>query len=181
MTEWVAWAATRLLQWRIGLLWLMVVAAATAAGAAEPPAWTLLAAAALVVQFRLWDDLADLPHDRVHAPQRVLVRSTRPGAFRGLLWLSVAPIALAFALLQGWPRLAAYLLLLASAAAIYRTTDSLGARRRLRAQLVLLKYPAFVLLLAEQPAAWRAVAAALVLHAALALHEWHDQRTGSPS
>jgi 4-hydroxybenzoate polyprenyltransferase len=180
MPELVAWTRTRILQWRIALLWLMVLTAAIAAGARGSPAWTLLIAAALVAQFRLWDDLEDLPYDRVHAPQRALVRSTNLGAFRVVLAASVGLVASAFALLLEWERAGAYLLLLVALAAIYRTTDSRGPRRPLRAQLVVLKYPGFVLLLADQPATPRALAAALALYAALALHERHDQRTGPP-
>ena len=82
--------------------------------------------------------------------------------------------------MQGWPRVAAYLLLLAAVATLYRTTSGIGARRTLRTQLVLLKYAGFVLLLADDPLAPRALAAALALQAALAVHEWNDQRTAPP-
>jgi len=180
MPDLVAWTRTRIMQWRIALLWLLVLVAAIAAGTSGSRAWTLLIAAALIVQFRLWDDLEDLPHDRVHAAQRVLVRCTRLGAFRLAFASSVALVAAAFALLQGWERALAYMLLLAAMAAIYRTMDGNGPRRALRAQLVLLKYTAFVLLLAHDPATPRALAAALALYAVLAVHEWHDQRCVPP-
>jgi hypothetical protein len=65
-------------------------------------------------------------------------------------------------------------------ATLYRTTSGIGARRTLRTQLVLLKYAAFVLLLADDPVAPRALAAASALYVALAAHEWNDQRTAPP-
>lgn len=180
MPDLVAWARTRIAQWRIALLWLVVLAAALAAGARDAPAWTLLFSAALIVQFRLWDDLEDLAHDRVHAPQRVLVRCSRLGPFRIAFTASVGLVAAAFALFGGWERVLPYLLLLAAVAALYRTLDGNGPRRALRAQLVLLKYSGFVLLLAHDPAAPRALAAAFALYAMLAVHEWHDQRSVAP-
>ena len=39
------------------------------------------AALVLVWQFRLWDDLEDLPFDRIHHPDRVLVASGMRGGF----------------------------------------------------------------------------------------------------
>jgi 4-hydroxybenzoate polyprenyltransferase len=172
-----AWARTRIAQWRIALLWLVVLAAALAASPRDSPAWTLLFSAALIVQFRLWDDLEDLTHDRVHAPQRVLVGCTRLGPFRIAFATSIGLVAAAFALFGGWERVLPYVLLLAAVAAIYRTLDANGPRRALRAQLVLLKYSGFVLLLAHDPAAPRALAAAFALYVLLAAHEWLDQRS----
>jgi hypothetical protein len=175
----LAWARTRLAQPRIAALWLLVLAAMLAAGPQGPAAWTPALSAVLIAQFRLWDDLADLPHDRVHALERVLVRSRRPGAFHVVLTASLALVAVALAALDGWTRALAYAALVAAAAALYRTTDSTGPRRWLRAQLVLAKYPAFVLLLAEDPASLRAIAAALLLYAVLGVHESRSARSGA--
>ncbi len=175
MGELLAWLRTRVLQPRIALLWLAVLAAALAAGAAA--AWTALASAALVVQFRLWDDLEDVPHDRVHAPDRTLVRSASLGTLRVVLWTSIALLGLAIASVQGWPHAAAYALLVAAVAVLYRALAAAGPQRPLRSQLVLLKYPAFVLLLAADPAAPRALAAALALYAVLGAYEWRDRRS----
>ncbi len=180
MTELLAWVGTRILRWRIALLWLLVLAASFAAGTLDVMSWTLPVTAVLIVQFRLWDDLEDLPHDRVHAPQRVLVQCTLLRPFRLAFAASVGAVAVGFALLQGWPRVTAYLLLLAAMATLYRTTSGIGAWRTLRTQLVLLKYAGFVLLLADDPLAPRALAAALALHAALAVHDWIDQRPAPP-
>lgn len=174
MAELLAWLRTRVVQWRIALLWLALAAAVIAAGACEPRAWTLAVAAALLVQYRLWDDLEDLPHDRTRAPERVLVRCTELLPFRLALGVSFGLVAT----LLAWQRTVAYLLLLAALAAVYRATAASAALRSLRVNLVLLKYPAFVLLLSIDPATPRALAAATVLYVVLVVHEWRDARAG---
>ena len=35
----------------------------------------------MVFQFRLWDDLGDLPYDRIHHSQRVLCRASSPASY----------------------------------------------------------------------------------------------------
>ena len=179
MHELAAWVHTRVLQMRIALLLVLVAGAALAADARGPWPWVLAASAALVLACRLWDDLMDLPHDRLHAPQRALVRSGRLGPFRAALGASLALIVGAFAWQQGWLRAIACLLLLGALAAVYRFTVSTGAHRARRAALVLLKYPAFVLLLARAPFAPRALAAAALLYALLLWHERRDATTGT--
>jgi len=180
MTDLIAWIRTRIVLWRVALLWLVVLAATFAAGTRNALTWTLFVTAVLIVQFRLWDDLEDLPHDRFHAPQRVLVRCTRLQPFRLAFATSVGVVAAALALLQDREHAAAYLVLLAALATIYRMTDGTGPQRALRAQLVLLKYAGFVLLLADEPAAPRALVTASALYATLAVQEWNDQRTAPP-
>jgi hypothetical protein len=175
----LSWARTRLAQPRIAALWLAVLAAVLAAAPHGAPGWTLLVSAALIAQFRLWDDLEDLPHDRVQSPDRVLVRSRELTASRVAAALSIGLVGAAFATLDGWERALAYAALVVAVAALYRTMDSSGPRRGLRAQLVLLKYPAFVLLLAADPGAPRAIAAALALYGVLGFHEWRTERPGA--
>jgi hypothetical protein len=175
--ELAGWFRTRVLQPRIALLWLVVLAAAAAAGTNGAIAWATFASAALIVQFRLWDDLEDLPHDRVHAPDRTLVRTANLGPFRAVLWASIFVFALAIASVQGWARAGAYVLVVAATVVLYRAMDSIGPRRALRSQLVLLKYPAFVLLLAAEPVAPNAIAAALVVYGVLGTYEWRDRKT----
>jgi hypothetical protein len=176
VAELVAWARTRLAQPRIAALWLVVLAAVLAAAPRGAPGSTLLLSAALIAQFRLWDDLEDLPHDRVHAPDRVLVASRELLAFRVALAASIGLVGVGFATVDGWARAGAFAALVLAMAVLYRTMDSTTSRRWLRAQLVLLKYPAFVLLLAEEPASPRAIAAALVLCGVLGFHEWRGER-----
>jgi hypothetical protein len=174
----LSWARTRLAQPRIAALWLVVLAAVLAAAPRGALGWTLLVSAALIAQFRLWDDLEDLPHDRVHAPERVLARSRNLLALRVAAAASIGLVGVAFATRDGWARAGAYAALVVAVAVLYRTMDSSGPRRWLRAQLVLLKYPAFVLLLAADPGAPRAIAAALVLYGVFGFHEWRGARSG---
>ena len=105
----------------------------------------LLLGIALVVQFRLWDDLEDRIRDRATHPTRVLV--TAPAEpFRILLFVLTA---IAIALSAGrQPALAALLALNAAGWCTYRLV-----RRRLslngwRFGLLPLKYPGFVTVLA---------------------------------
>ena len=100
---------------------------------------------ALVVQFRLWDDLEDRHRDRATHPTRVLV-NVRPEPFRILLLVLTA----AAVVLSAGERaaLAATLVLNAAGWCAYRL-----ARRRLslnawRFGLLPLKYPGFVTVLA---------------------------------
>jgi len=173
------WLRTRVLQPRIALLWLVVLAAVAAAGTNGALAWAALASAALIVQFRLWDDLEDVPHDRVHAPDRTLVRSADLRPCRVVLWGSILLLALAIAAVHEWTRAGAYVLLVVAVAVLYRAMDPTGPRRALRSQLVLAKYPAFVLLLAADPTAPSALAAALVVYGVLGTYEWRDRRQES--
>lgn len=105
----------------------------------------LLLGIALVVQFRLWDDLEDRIHDRATHPTRVLVNSPAQ-PFRVLL-LVVAATAIALSAGQQ-TALAATLALNAAGWCAYRLV-----RRRLpvngwRFGLLPLKYPGFVAVLA---------------------------------
>jgi hypothetical protein len=104
----------------------------------------LLLGIALVVQFRLWDDLEDRIHDRVAHPARVLVNATTQ-PFRSLL-LGIAATALALSASQP-AALAATLALNAAGWCAYRV------RRRIspngwRFGLLPLKYPGFVVVIA---------------------------------
>lgn len=105
----------------------------------------LLLGIALVVQFRLWDDLEDRDRDRATHPMRVLVNApTEP--FRILLLLLTAS-AIAFSA-GDWAALVATLVLNATGWCAYRL-----ARRRIslngwRFGLLPLKYPGFVTVMA---------------------------------
>ena len=106
---------------------------------------TLLLGIALVVQFRLWDDLEDRIRDRATHPTRVLV-SASPEPFRILL---VVLTGIGIALSASRPAaLASALALNAAGWCAYRLV-----RRRLSANgwrfgLLPLKYPGFVAVMA---------------------------------
>lgn len=124
-------------------------------------AWLLLAC------FRLRDDLADRERDRERAPERVLVRarSLQPFARAHALGLVLALVALL--LVQG--TLHARMLVWLGSAFEQAYRQTVGGRHR----WVLLKYPAFVLLLAERIDVETAGIAALV-YLSLALFERID-------
>lgn len=84
----VAYARSRYPAALFGPVALALAAAGLASGRPAGPL-DLAAEAALaftlVFQFRLWDDLADLPRDRAAHPERVLARAPSLAPFRALL------------------------------------------------------------------------------------------------
>lgn len=100
-------------------------------------------AAALIVTFRLRDDLADRKRDAIEQPERTLVRarSTRPFAIAVVIGLALAWLGLTR--VYGLERGLAVLGLAAAFELAYRL--ELPGRHR----WVLLKYPIFALLLAD--------------------------------
>src|SRR5260221_7630788 len=163
---------------------LAVMLVAGLAFVAETPASGLevvarmVLAVLLVAQFRLWDDLADRPYDRVHHAERVLVRHAGTDTpFLALLVALSLPIAgLLLAFDDGPWRVGAYGGLALALATIYAVTRGDGARAG-RNRLVLLKYPAFGLLPLAHPGAPRALVLAAVAYAAASLY---DRLTAEP-
>lgn len=141
------YALTRLLTMRVGALLLLALLASIAASPMITPdemAATGLLLTLLIFQFRLWDDLADLPFDRDHFPQRVLAQREQ----HQLFYLAVALLAaVAGGMIFVWRtglQFLIYLLLLTSFVFIYRRLASAKIPRIVRTHLVLLKYPAFI-------------------------------------
>lgn len=135
----------------------------------------------IVIQFRLWDDLADREHDRINHPDRVLSRSPL-GPFRILLAM-LAVAALLAASAGGLRPLLALAVLNAVFAGLYGFV-----RPRLNAvfwqyPVLLSKYPAIVGIVAlavGTPGPRRfALAALLVYAAALAYEAWHTRPAGA--
>ncbi len=139
----LAYRRERLPMARFGVLALFLAVVAGASGLERAPA--LVLAWLLVAVFRLRDDLADREHDRERHPERVLVRAASVQPFELATRLGLLACA---ALLIALRDLASAGCLLALAAAF-----ELGYRLELpgRHRWVLLKYPAFVALLGEQP------------------------------
>jgi hypothetical protein len=164
-------------------------AAVWAAGSGVEPiavAATLGLAVILLLQFRLWDDLEDLERDRRIHPARVLVRAD-PAPFRlACVMLAAANTAL---LVVAGSRSAAQSLVgldlffwLAYGPLRPRFSDRIW-----RFQILLLKYPAFVGLLATALAApirMRLFAAAVAVYlcacAYEALHDRHIPLEATP-
>jgi hypothetical protein len=157
-------------------------AAALWATAASPALASVVVAVGLAVvlllQFRLWDDLEDLERDRVVHPHRVLVRS-EPSAFRS----ACVALGATNILLVG---------VVESAAAVglvgldlffwlaYRTLRRRLSDRVWRFQVLLIKYPVFVALLAAalgSPLSWRLLAASGAIYlGACAYETLHDRQ-----
>lgn len=143
----------RILNVRIGLLWLLLLAGVVLTdrdGFGRLPVLAL-ASALFIIAFRLWDDLADREHDRLHHPQRCLVDSPNGGPFYAMVCVLLVILASLVTLLTDGSRALIFLGLLAAFLGVYRGTRNRPDLRSLRTVLVLAKYPVFVLLLARRP------------------------------
>jgi hypothetical protein len=154
-----------------------VVLAGGAAAGSPTLAWLTGAGATVVLllfQFRLWDDLADAPRDRVEHPERFLPRCASFAPFHAALGIAALASLLAVSLLSGTHAALAFVALNAAAALWYRRapaqrTDPLGSL------VVLGKYPAFSALIAPAPLDAIGLACACVaVYLAVALY---DRRT----
>lgn len=159
---------TRLASRSAFMLYGVVLVAFVAAGAAPTLAPLALLA---VATLRLWDDLADLDHDRARDPQRVLSRTPHIATFRTVLYGCLAMTSAWIACARGLMQAFAFSLLIVALATIYRGIPSI--LRTTRITLVLLKYPALVLLFAGT--GWSAVAAAAALYLLLVLNDLRDE------
>jgi hypothetical protein len=177
------YAMSRLLLHRM-LALLALLAAATWYVANESRAFTLLTAlgdcsllASLLGQFRLLDDLADVPVDRQEHPCRVLVQSEQLAKFR---WLAVAWALLNISVVGYYrPLPASYGLLLINCLVVgwYR----FSARRdwaTVNYHVLLLKYPAFAFVIGFQwnlPLDWNTARVLIAVYLALCIYEvLHD-------
>lgn len=167
---------SRILCARIALLWIGLTAA-TVVTATEPfrrLSWEGVGCALFITAFRLWDDLADLDFDRRHHPQRVLVMATSLTCFRVALWTMLTLLVGLVALPAGGVRALSLLLLVSAFWLLYRIDTAQALRRNWRSVLVLVKYPAFVLLLAADPTAILTVLTVSGVFVALVLEEARD-------
>jgi hypothetical protein len=176
LAELIAYGRERLAKTRIALLMVFI---AGLGFAVEPPGGVseavvrVLLIALLVVQFRLWDDIADREHDRTRYPERVLQRHKgRATPFLLAMGLLALPILALLSLLQtpAW-RIAAYGLLVAALAVVYGS-HATAHGRVMRMGWVLLKYPIFVLLPLTWPPATNAWVAATIAYLMVMLYDW---------
>ena len=108
-------------------------------------AQTLLVVFALLLAFRVWDDFADRGYDRVHHPDRTMLRTDGRRAWFLLIALpSIAAVGTIAATGGASPRLVVLALTTGVLAAWYRVPQQRRANRLLNAHVVLLKYPAIV-------------------------------------
>lgn len=125
--------------------------AASAIGAQAVP-WDRIAAAvltslALLLQFRVWDDLADRHRDAVEHPDRVLPVSQRVGQYRWLV-TAMAMMNTALVMILGTLlHVMVFALVNLTFFAWYGLLREHVTHQLLRSHAVLLKYPAFVFVL----------------------------------
>ena len=151
----------------------------TACAVAWPPhpvelAVTALAALFLLAQFRVWDDLADRRIDAAAHPDRVLVKAETHRPLLGLVF-SLTVINATVAAQRGFSSVALLVALHAGLGGYYLLRRH---RTVLSDQLLLGKYPAFVLILAGERLTTAplplGLTAAGVYVAASAYEAWHD-------
>lgn len=159
---------------------LLVGTAASPSTGARDAARTLALALGLLLQFRLWDDLADRERDAREHPGRVLARAARPRSFLlALLACGACNAALAAAGPRPLEALGALALLTGLYLAWYA-----GLRDRVQvplaaAHLQVVKYGAFVLIASGwplRPGLRTALGAAAVWLAFCAYELLHDER-----
>jgi len=137
---------------------------------------TAINALCLLAQFRIWDDVADRHADSITHPHRVLVTATGRSPVL-VLGFALLAVNVAIAAQRDAPLLALVNLAILHAVLgchyLFR-----NGRTVLGDQLLLSKYPAFVLILAGQRLLSSSVAvllsAAAVYAAASAYEAWHD-------
>ena len=136
----------------------LCVASATGRWPLDAAAWCLNwgMALSLVVQFRLWDDLADVGSDRLIHPGRVLCQSKSLQIFWGILGLLLIVNALLSASFKSTHSLGVFLILNVSYLMWYSILRKLTSNRIVSHSIVLAKYPVFVYLLSGPHSAERA-------------------------
>jgi 4-hydroxybenzoate polyprenyltransferase len=157
---------------------LLLTAAALQASTAPLDAHSLLVpvlGVTLIAQFRLWDDLEDVDHDRIHHPHRIIVNTPLPPFCVLLVLLASAAVVLC---LSNPPALSALAVLDIAFWLAYRQLRVVISDAAWRYGLLLLKYPAFVAVMSlthGRVNAPRLIAAMAAAYVAACLYElWHE-------
>jgi 2-polyprenyl-3-methyl-5-hydroxy-6-metoxy-1,4-benzoquinol methylase len=176
LAELVAYGGERIAKVRIALLVALVAGLGFAVERPQDAASALIRivlVALLVIQFRLWDDIADREHDRERHPERVLPRHQgRATPFLVLLGgLTVPILALLSTFENAGARVGAYGALAVVLAVVYGS-QATAHGRVMRGGWLLLKYPVFVLLPLAAPASPNAWVAAAIAYLVVMLYDW---------
>jgi SAM-dependent methyltransferase len=174
--ELLAYVRERIARGRLLLTLAIVVAAGFAV---QPPVHVrdgvlrVALAVLLIVQFRLWGDIADREHDRRRHPERVLARHYgRAIAFLVLLAVLSLPIVLLLgAFGDAGRRMAAYGVLALALAVVYGSQATIHGRV-MRTAWLLVQFPAFVLLTVPDPGAPSALVAAAIVYLLAMFKDW---------
>lgn len=128
----------------------------------------------LIMQFRLWDDLADLSYDRFHYPDRILVRTGLPDKFRRLVIALMIPLVISFWVRRGVLEICFYGATVIWIAFVYYVPWKVFRNRFVRAQCLLLKYPLFIMLTTTSGSSRRKIISGALLYIFLSTFEWID-------
>lgn len=171
---------SRLLLWRIALLWLVITtigALVSESISIQDMALISWISALLISQFRLMDDLNDIPYDRKHAPDRVLVKSKLQSGYYFVIVVLFILTGVSLFIFRPLPQLATYLLLFFLAMSIYRISKWQGKWRLLRNQIILTKYPVFLFLCSVNVQSIHLVIAGAIFYIALSIEELLTDKT----
>ena len=172
ITEMAQYCVSRLFRWPVLALWCLLAAAVLFAYpelSARGLLISVLFLGAAIVLLRLWDDLADLEHDRARYPDRVLVKVDALKPF--VITLALGLAGLVYVLLGHPLRLIAFLTMLLIIALVYHSFVAKSLSRATKAFIILFKYPALLLLAAANPSS-RSLLVAVILYAAVGVYEW---------
>lgn len=177
MTLLLAYARERLTPSRVFPPVLLVVVAVLA-GRGWPGgsafATDLVLALALVIAFRIWDDLMDRERDRTKHPDRVLVRASSTDPLVTASWVLLTGTLIVIQDTRTTPSTVLLVAYMAVLAASYRLR---GLRTPAADRILLLKYGVFTLALIGPPAWFSArglLAAAAAFVVACVYEWWHD-------
>lgn len=173
----VAYARERLTPGRV-LPALLLVLAAVVVGSgwpgARPFALDAVIALALVVSFRILDDLMDRERDRARHPERVVLRARSTAPLRHTAFVLVIVSLVTLWRIAGPPPVA---LLVIYTIVLTMAYTWRGPRSAVADRILLLKYGVFALVLMDVAAASSLrgqLAAAAAFVAACAYEWWHD-------
>lgn len=184
-SDWSRYLATRFVSLPMAALLLLLLATSWCVslptGAFEVLT-DLAIATLLLLEFRLWDDLSDVQIDRARHPNRVLPRSAHLASFWWLLAIVATLAGVVAAWSRTWQGIAAFVAIHLLLAAWYRMPRR-TVWETANYHFVLLKYPAFVVVLSmRHGASWGVtlIIALLSIYLALCVYEvWHDDRLRS--
>lgn len=144
--------SSRMISMRMALLLLLLVATAWCVSYPNGMLVSLadvVIVSLLLLEFRLWDDLCDVKYDRINHPERVLSHSRNLARFWWLL-IVVATVAGSLVVWQR-PRPSVLVLgVLHAVMVVWYPTPRRTNWKTVHYHIVLLKYPAFVFILANR-------------------------------
>ncbi len=122
------------------------------------------ACALFMTSFRLWDDLADRTFDRQRQVVHYIFPESQVFYFQLLQWLMIVLCSALLFILCTLFDLLFFLFLQVAFIVMYKKTENQPKLRFFRVGFVLSKYPAWILLLADQPFQLRVISLAILVY-----------------